>query len=224
MAYSLSPTALSLFKDCPMCFWLEHNRKIKRPDGIFPSLPGGMDRILKTHFDSYIGKDRLPPELEKKVDAKLFDNRVLLEKWRDYRQGLVLQDEKGNILRGAIDTLLVSNGKIIVLDYKTRGYECKDDSHKYYTDQMDIYNYLLRMNGYETEDFSYLLSYHPDKVVDNVFMFHSQLIKIDVNIQKAKDIWSEALAVLGGPIPARKKDCAYCNYRETKLQPTLMQF
>src|SRR3989338_6659737 len=49
----LSPSALNLFLECARCFWLEKVKKIKRPRGIFPSLPGGMDRIIKTYFDSY---------------------------------------------------------------------------------------------------------------------------------------------------------------------------
>src|SRR3989344_4511673 len=93
MTYKFSPSSLSLLKDCPRCFWLNFNKNIKRPDSIFPSLPSGMDKILK----------------------------------------------KGK--------------KLIVLDYKTRGFPLKEDTHEHYQDQMDIYNFLLRKNGYETEDY-----------------------------------------------------------------------
>jgi len=37
--------------ECPRCFWLQIVKNIKRPAGIFPSLPSGMDKILKVHFD-----------------------------------------------------------------------------------------------------------------------------------------------------------------------------
>jgi hypothetical protein len=47
MAYKLSPSSLSLLKECPRCFWLQFNKGIRRPSTVFPSLPGGMDRILK---------------------------------------------------------------------------------------------------------------------------------------------------------------------------------
>ncbi|GAI53572.1 unnamed protein product, partial [marine sediment metagenome] len=42
----LSPSALNLFLQCPRCFWLEKNKGIKRPRGIFPSLPSGMDSVI----------------------------------------------------------------------------------------------------------------------------------------------------------------------------------
>ena len=63
MTYKFSPSSLSLLKDCPRCFWLRFNKKINRPDSIFPSLPSGMDKILKEHFDKFMKKGELPPEL-----------------------------------------------------------------------------------------------------------------------------------------------------------------
>ena len=79
MTYKFSPSSLSLLKECPRCFWLHYNKKIKRPDSIFPSLPGGMDRILKSHFDSFRDRGEIPPELEElNGNVKLFDNVDLL--------------------------------------------------------------------------------------------------------------------------------------------------
>ena len=63
MTYKLSPSSLNLMKECPRCFWLAKHKVWKRPSGIFPSLPSGMDKILKVHFDKFMEKDELPPEL-----------------------------------------------------------------------------------------------------------------------------------------------------------------
>ena len=76
--YKLSPSALNLMKDYPRCFWLAQHKVWKRPAGIFPSLPSGMDRILKVHFDKFRDKKQLPPELcENKecVGMKLFTDK-----------------------------------------------------------------------------------------------------------------------------------------------------
>ena len=54
MPYKLSPSTLNLMKECPRCFWLAQHKVWKRPAGIFPSLPSGMDKILKVHFDKEI--------------------------------------------------------------------------------------------------------------------------------------------------------------------------
>jgi hypothetical protein len=59
----ISPTTgLSLFNECPTCLWLGYNKKVQRPREIFPSLPSGMDLVIKKYFDQYRGT--LPPELE----------------------------------------------------------------------------------------------------------------------------------------------------------------
>ena len=71
MGYRLSPSALNLFKECPRCFWLTHHKVWKRPSGIFPSLPSGMDRILKVHFDKFRDGGRLPPEICESGECEL---------------------------------------------------------------------------------------------------------------------------------------------------------
>ncbi|MCH8329260.1 MAG: hypothetical protein IIB81_02615 [Nanoarchaeota archaeon] len=124
--FKLSPSSLSLLKDCPKCFWLHFNKKIRRPAGIFPSLPSGMDKILKIHFDAFRDKGKLPPEIKELKDVKLFDNKELLEIWRNNFKGIQWKDKENNLFRGAIDNLLKKGDKLIVLDYKTRGYPLKD--------------------------------------------------------------------------------------------------
>ena len=59
----LSPSTINLFLECPRCFWFEKAKGIKRPRGIFPSLPGGMDRVIKESFDGFPAKQTLPSEL-----------------------------------------------------------------------------------------------------------------------------------------------------------------
>src|SRR3989338_381237 len=191
MTYKFSPSSLSLLKDCPRCFWLNFNRNIKRPDSIFPSLPSGMDKILKEHFDRFMKKGELPPELQKlNGEVKLFDDEELLKVWRSNFKGIPWTDKKGNLFHGAIDNLIKKGKKLIVLDYKTRGYPLKEDTHEHYQDQMDIYNFLLRKNGYETEDYAYLLFYHPDKVNGNGdVVFHTNLVRMDISIKNAERIF-----------------------------------
>ena len=80
----LSPTTgLNLFRECPRCFWLRYRERVHRPDTIFPSLPGGMDRILKVYFDSFRARDELPPELEGKVEGKLLPDHWDCSKGRE---------------------------------------------------------------------------------------------------------------------------------------------
>jgi len=106
MPYKLSPSKLNLFLECPLCFWLD-NKGIHRPNGPFPSLPGGMDRKLKVYFDKYRKMGKLPPELNGKVVGKLYDDMAKMDLWRNNRKGLSWTDEDGNTLAGAIDDCLI---------------------------------------------------------------------------------------------------------------------
>ena len=216
MPYKFSSSSLSLLKECPRCFWLHFKKDIKRPAGIFPSLPSGMDRILKAHFDSFRDRGELPPELEElNGNVKLFDNVELLDIWRNNFKGVQWTDKKGNLFKGAIDNILVKEKKLIVLDYKTRGYPLKEDTAEHYQGQLDIYNLLLRKNNYETEDYSYLLFYHPDKVNEkgNV-VFNTDLIKMKISVKSAENIFKKAIETLKEKIPKAKEKCSFCRWAE----------
>lgn len=212
--YKFSPSSLSLLKECPRCFWLAFRKDLKRPAGIFPSLPSGMDGILKIHFDKFRDKGILPPELQSlHGHVKLFNDAQLLSVWRSNFKGIPWTDENGNLFRGAIDNLLEKDGKLIVLDYKTRGYPLKDDTAHHYQDQMDIYNFLLRKNGYQTEDYAYLLFYHPKHVAENgEVIFNTDIVKMKTSVANAERIFKEALNVLHGDMPFASVECAYCRW------------
>lgn len=219
MAYKLSPSSLSLMEDCPRCFWLHHNKDKKRPQGIFPSLPSGMDGILKTHFDKFMTKGEIPPELKQNKECKgckLFDNKELLAEWRNNFRGVKWQDEKGNILHGAVDNILVKGKKLVVLDYKTRGFPLKEDTAEHYQNQLDIYNFLLQKNGYDTEDFAFLLFYVPKEVMETgEVIFNTHLVKMKIDVLAAEKLWKRALRILNGKCPAHHAEddeevCPWC--------------
>jgi len=138
-----------------------------------------MDRVLKVHFDKFRDKGEMPPELceDSHCDnMKLFDDVGKLDVWRNNFKGIVWEDG-GNVLRGAIDNILVKDGKLIVLDYKTRGYPLKEDTAGHYQLQLDVYNFLLRKNGYESEDYGFLLFYVPREVTETgEFLFDNNRV------------------------------------------------
>lgn len=211
--FKLSPSSLNLMQECPRCFWLEKNNVWKRPEGIFPSLPSGMDRILKAHFDRFRKMGKLPPELAKSECGEdgcvIFDNEEIMKVWQNNRKGISFIDGNGNELKGAVDNILQKGKKLIVLDYKTRGFELKEDTHEHYQLQIDIYNFLLRKNGYETEDYGFLLFYIPREVLETgEVIFSTTLKKMPVNIKRAEEAWKKALELLNGECP--EKGCEWC--------------
>jgi hypothetical protein len=215
---TLSPSALNLFKDCSRCFWLEKVKNIKRPRGIFPSLPGGMDRVIKTYFDTFRAKGMLPPEL--RIDAfkgiHLYDDQAQLEGWRAWRTGLQYRDEDGSVLSGMLDDLLVKEGAYIPFDYKTKGSPTnEEDATKYYQTQLDCYALMLEGNGLKTAGYGFLLYYSPKEVGENgQVSFEIQPIRIGTDTARAKDLFRRALAILTSPAPKAAPKCEYCNWLE----------
>jgi hypothetical protein len=204
--YKISPSTINLMLECPRCFWLQIVKNIKRPAGIFPSLPSGMDGILKVHFDKFMEKGELPPEIKELKGCMLFNDKEKLKIWRSNFKGI--QHTEGDfMLRGAVDNILVKGKKLIVLDYKTRGFPLKDDTHEHYRVQMDLYNFLLRKNGYDTEDYSYLLFYYPNRVNDNgEVVFDTKLVKI--NVGDGEKVFKKAIKLIKGEEP--KEKCEWC--------------
>lgn len=215
----LSPTVLNLFLECPRCFWLEKKKGIKRPRGIFPSLPGGMDLVIKKYFDSYRTNGKLPPEIEGKVEGKLFPDRHIIDMWRNWRKSdLCHKDEKINaVLIGALDDCLVDGNEYIPLDYKTRGSALRDDPRKYYQTQLDCYCLMLNSRGYKTKGLAYLLYYWPKSATEGgIVSFEVQPIKIETDICSAKRIFEEAATLLSSKIPPPSSTCEFCNLVEKR--------
>jgi len=205
-------------KECPRCFWLVQHKVWKRPAGIFPSLPSGMDRILKTHFDKFRDKKQLPPELCENKECNcmmLFADKEKLKIWQSNFKGISWTDKKGNELHGAVDNILVKGKKLIVLDYKTRGYALKDDTAEHYRLQQNIYNFLLRKNNYQTEDYFFLLFYVPREVLaTGEVIFDTELVKMKVDINMAEKMWKKAIKLLN--VECSKKGCEWC--KEIKVK------
>ena len=68
---------------------------------------------------------------------------------------------------------------------------------------------------YETEDYTYLVFYHPHKVEENGHVcFNTDIVKVKVNIKNAENIFKKALQVLEAEIPAPSEECGFCGWIE----------
>lgn len=176
-----------------------------------------MDRILKENFDSFRQRDEMPPELKELSGMRLFADIKLLNEWRNNRKG-ISHESNGVMFRGAVDDMLSNGGKLAVLDFKTRGYPLKEDTHEHYRGQLDSYTYLLERNGFEAEHYGYLLFYYPDKVVGNgISMFETRLVKVDTDPSRAEKKLNDAVACIKSSEPPKASaGCEYCKYSETR--------
>lgn len=195
----LSRSSLKLFQECPRCFWLDLHHKVKRPPGYPYTLSSAVDYLVKQEFDKYREKGKLPPIFAKEgLDAKLFSGSELPE-WRNNFKGISYFDEDLNaILYGAVDDVLeFSDGSLAVVDYKSTGSKeitIYDDYRK----QMDIYNFILRRKGYQTQSNAYFVFYQVDKSgggFNNVLPFKEELRAVNVSPDWVADIFERAVGV-----------------------------
>lgn len=229
---SLSPSKLSVLVECPRCFWLQMNAKIKRPRGPFPSLPGGIDRKLKPYFDMYRAKGQMPPEFEGKLPGVLFHDQALLSRWRNWRSGLYYRDEVLNVeMVTALDDLLVlveddpdsdvgKKNVYVPFDYKTKGGVPKTNGAEFYQTQLNCYELALKANGYDTCGKGVLAYVYPEDLerIDDMvrrvvpFDFGVDVYELPTSIDDAKALIERACTVLRGPAPASNAGCEYCKY------------
>ncbi|OGY63579.1 MAG: hypothetical protein A3I24_01375 [Candidatus Harrisonbacteria bacterium RIFCSPLOWO2_02_FULL_41_13b] len=236
----LSPSTLNVFLECPKCFWLGQAKEIHRPRGIFPSLPGGMDLLIKKYFDKYRAIEKLPPEIDGKIDCGLFLDQELLNKWRSWRSALVYEDpESGAVLSGMLDDLGVKDaavelkktkgsekqslfggeairqvqgkGEFVPLDYKTRGFDVKEGGESYYQNQLNCYGLLLRENDMKPAGHAYLIYYIPKEISEKgMVRFDIVPKRVEINPDQALKVLRDAAKLIQGPMPARHSTCEYC--------------
>lgn len=212
---TLSNSRLGLFTECPRCFWLEINGGIKRPDTIFPSLPGGLDLQFKRYFDRFRDGGELPPEVKGKLPGKLLPDLQTIDRWRDWRRGLRVAPAWADVeVMGALDECLVDEADVYYpVDYKTRGYAPKTDSHEYYQNQLNLYTLLLEGTGHKTKRLAYLIYYHPIEVkAHGLIQFEVGVQEVPTDPAAAEALVKDAVALLHGPTPQGSTSCGFCRW------------
>ena len=210
----VSPTKLNILNACPRCFWLQEVKKIKRPSTPFPTILMKMDKLTKEVFDRARMKGEWFSDNEGGTGI-LYPDLEKLNKWRNWRQGLQAEfPDIGIKLIGALDDVVVVDGKHCPLDYKTRGYAPRTDGSEYYQSQLDLYSLLLESNGYETSGYGYLVYVYLISMerLDSA-VFTTQTFKIECSIDNAKKLLVKASEILNmDTSPEPSPECSYCGY------------
>ncbi|MDP2909857.1 MAG: PD-(D/E)XK nuclease family protein [bacterium] len=221
--FKLSRSKIDLFLECPRCFYLDRRLGVARPPGFPFTLNSAVDSLLKQEFDIYRANGTKHPLIEKYgVDARPVRHNDL-DKWRHNFTGIQYLHVPTNLLIfGAIDDLWQnSKGEYIVVDYKATAKqeeitELNKDWHGGYKRQMEVYQWLLRKNGYNVSDtgyFVYCNGIADAKAFDKKLEFRVNLIPYSGN-----DSWVEKAVIdahqclQGSEVPEASQDCDYCSY------------
>lgn len=225
--WKLSRSKLDLFKECPLCFYLDNKLGVSRPRGPSFTLNLAVDELLKKEFDIH----RLAKSSHPLMDAYgLKDiipyNNESLAEWRENFKGIQYTDpDTGIIISGAIDDVWINKkGELIVVDYKATSKEGKIQSlsdsgwDSQYKRQMEVYQWLLRQKGFKvspTGYFVYVNGRKDKKAFDGRLDFDVTLIS-----HSGDDAWVhgaivEAKKCLDADKPPKPgEQCEFCAYRK----------
>lgn len=161
--FKLSRSKIEVFKQCQRCFWLDVRMKIKRPDSPPFNINKAIDELFKKEFDRYRAEAKPHPlMIDNKIDAIPFAHQDM-DTWRHNFTGVFTIHKPTNLhIFGAVDDVWVNpKQELIVVDYKAtakpKEVNLDADWQVTYKRQMEVYQWLLRANGFEVSDTGYFV-------------------------------------------------------------------
>ena len=224
--WTLSRSKIELFMDCARCFYMDNKLGVARPPGYPFNLNSAVDALLKKELDTHRAQGTQHPLAKAYGLDAIPLAHAQIDEWRDaLRNGVkCVHKETGLTVRGGVDDIWINKkGELIVIDYKATSKDGRIESldeewHKSYKRQLEIYQWLLRQNGFKVSDTGYWFYANATKdreAFDGRLDFELTLVPytgstdwVDgtlVTLKKCLD--SEAL-------PQAGEDCDYCRYRQ----------
>ncbi|MBI4068240.1 PD-(D/E)XK nuclease family protein [Candidatus Kaiserbacteria bacterium] len=223
--WRLSRSKIDLFTECARCFYVDNKLGVARPPGFPFNLNSAVDALLKKEFDIHrVAKNAHPIMKQYGVDAVPFEHPSM-NIWRENFKGITHRHEPtGFTVSGAVDDIWVNpKGELIVVDYKSTSKDEKievldKDWHDGYKRQMEVYQWLLRQNGFKVADqgyFVYANAGRDKKAFDGVLEFDVTLVPHKGNAGWVEGTLLDIKRCLDDEkIPNPADDCDYCRYRE----------
>lgn len=233
--YTISRSKIEMFTQCKRCFWLEARQGIKRPSSPPFNINKAIDELYKNEFDTYRKQQKPHPIMvEYDIKAVPFVHKNL-DTWRNSFKGIRTVNKTSNLeVFGGIDDVWVDNdSNLIVVDYKAtaKDKEVNLEAHwqQSYKRQLEIYQWLLRQNGFDVSNTGYFVYtnaiFSGDKFGDEL-KFKTKVIP-----HEGQDKWIEPTLVkmheaLEGDIPEVGEhimggDCEYCTYAKKRTMLTM---
>ncbi len=223
-SYKLSRTGIESFIKCPRCFYLDKKLGIKQPEGYPFNLNAAVDHLLKKEFDIHRAKGSAHPLMEQYgIDAVPFDHEYM-DLWRENFKGVQYHHSGTNLhIFGAVDDIWINPaGDLMVVDYKSTAKDGEvtldAEWQMSYKRQMEVYQWLLRKNGFPVSDtgyFVYCNGRKDKKAFDGKLEFNVKIIPYTGNADWVEGALLKIKKLLDGEIvPDYTADCDYCAYQQ----------
>lgn len=233
--FKVSRSKIELFMQCPRCFWLDTRLKITRPSSPPFNINKAIDELLKKEFDTYRVKQKPHPLMvEYGIEAVPMQHDDL-GTWRYNFTGVFTLHKPTNLhVFGAIDDVWVdTDGQLIVVDYKATAKDkpvsIDSDWQMSYKRQLEVYEWLLRQNGFKVSDTGYFV--YTNGRMDRDGFFDKVEFSTKVIPYTGSDAWIEPTLLkmkecLEGSMPAVGNaamggECDFCLYAKKRTELTL---
>ncbi len=236
--FKVSRTKIELFTQCPRCFWLDARLKIKRPSSPPFNINKAIDELFKKEFDQHrAAGTQHPLQIKFKVAAKPYAHKDI-DTWRHNFTGVATVHKPTNLhVFGAVDDVWVDEtDQLIVVDYKATA---KDKPVKRlgpvggwqdtYRRQMEVYQWLLRMNGHTVSNVGYFVYATGDgskDSFDNRVEFETHVFSHEGSDDWIEPTLQEMKQCLDGDMPAvgtaaMGGECEHCAYARSRTMLTI---
>ncbi len=211
--------------ECPRCFYIDNKLGVARPPGFPFNLNSAVDALLKKELDVHrAAGTQHPLAKEYGLDAVPLQHERM-DEWRNaLSQGVKhVHKATGFTVRGGVDDIWINkDGELIIIDYKATSKDGRIESldeewHRGYKRQLEIYQWLLRQNGFKVSDTGYWFYANATKdreAFDGRLDFELTLVPHIGNTDWVEDALIRLKACLDGDLPQPGDDCDYCKYRE----------
>ncbi|MFH1410283.1 MAG: PD-(D/E)XK nuclease family protein, partial [Patescibacteria group bacterium] len=162
--FKLSRSKIENYVKCPRCFYLDRRLGVNPHPGFPFTLNSAVDALFKKEFDKYRAEQKPHPLMQEyKIDAVPFQHKDI-DEWRENFKGIQFLHKPTNLLiAGAVDDVWVKpDGQLIVADYKATSKAeeitaLDKDWQDGYKRQSEIYQWLLRQNGFKVNKTAYFV-------------------------------------------------------------------
>lgn len=223
--FAISRSKIDLFIECPLCFYLDRRLGVGRPPGFPFNLNSAVDTLLKKEFDIHRAESSQHPLMKAyDIDAVPFSHEKM-DEWRENFKGVRYTHPETNLtVTGAVDDVW-QNGRdeLIVVDYKSTSKESEVSVDAPWQDgykrQMEVYQWLLRKNGFTVSDTGYFVYANGKtdrKAFDGKLEFDVVLLPYTGNADWVDGTLYEIKNCLESDVlPEASKNCDYCLYRQS---------
>ena len=226
--FKLSRSGIDSFIKCKRCFYLNKVGNIKDIGMPGFSLNSAHDELMKKELDIYRENGEAHPYMESLKRNLIPFQHENIEDWRNNFKGVTYHHKKTDlIITGSVDDVWIDTDteELVIVEYKSTSTQSEIDLNdgtpwkEQYKRQIDIYQWLFKMNGFKVADdsvFLYSNGLKTSKKFKDVMKFKTYVLEYRGSTDWVEEKIFEIKKVLDEKVtPEINEDCDTCSYVES---------